>query len=133
MTLVIVESSLPVRAQLLRLLSFQPRIRIVGMASEESEAVEAIQKKNPDVVLLDLSLATGNGINVLARIRHAGSAARVMVLTNHTSTTLQNTCAAIGISGFFDKSYEILRCIDQLHAWLPPKEGEIPPSQCWHG
>lgn len=127
MNLVIVEDSLPIRTQLLRLLSFLPRIRVVGMAAGETEAVDIIRKTNPDVVLLDLFLATGNGLNVLTRIRHAGCSARILVLSNHISETMQSACAAIGISGYFDKTYEMPRCIEQLHAWLPPNDGETPP------
>ena len=133
MNLVIVEDSILVIAQLLRLISCQPRIRVVGIVASESEAVNCIQKYKPDVVLLDLSLASGNGVTVLGRIRLAGNTARVVVLSNHMSETLQSACAAIGISGYFDKSYEMPDCVDLLHAWLPPKDGEIPPSQCWHG
>lgn len=133
MNLVIVEDSLLIRAQLQRLLAFLPGIRVVGMASGESEAFDIIQQSNPDVVLLDLFLSPGSGLNVLSRLRQAGNTVRVVVLSNHTSDALRRTCADNGVAGYFDKSYDMARCIDQLQAWLPQTNGESPSSQCWHG
>lgn len=120
MNLVIIEDSPIIRTQLLRLVSLQARIRVVGTAGDEAQAVDLILERRPDAVILDLALSPGSGVRVLERIRDAGCGARVVVLTNHASGALQSVCGRLGISGFFDKSREVQACLDLLAGWLPP-------------
>jgi DNA-binding NtrC family response regulator len=57
-------------------------VRAVGTVKEAFREFETF---GPDVVLLDLSLPDGNGINLLARIRSRDRQAKVVVLTGHGS------------------------------------------------
>ncbi len=125
MNLVIIEDNELVLYQLLRLVSKQPAICVTGMATDEDGAVSVIRVAQPDAVLLDLSLASGSGINVLKRIRVAGSKARVLVLTNHTAEAVRLSCESHGIDGFYDKSREAQICLDRLFSWLPRSLGEV--------
>lgn len=124
MNLVIVEDNELVLHQLLLLVAKQPAIHVRGVARGEDDAVSVILAEQPAAVLLDLSLAIGTGMNVLKRIRAAGRAARVLVLTNHTNESMRRTCEALGIDGFYDKSHEVQACFDHLYSWLPQVTGE---------
>ena len=127
MKIVIIEDSELIRTQLLRVLADESRIQVVGVASEEETAVQVILAKQPDAVLLDLSLSPGSGLNVLKRIRAAESSARVLVLTNNVDSVLRTACMAMGASGFFDKTQELDQCLGQLMQWLPPEHDGLPP------
>ena len=120
MDLVIVEDSELIQTQLLRLVSLHGGIAVVGIAADEETAVSLIASSNPDAVILDLVLAPGNGVRVLERIRKAGCTARVLVVTNNTAEVLRLSCESLGISGFYDKSWEVSACMDQLFGWLAP-------------
>ena len=120
MNIVIVEDSELIRNHLLAIVATQPRIHVVGVATEEAAAVTLILTTVPDAVLLDLSLSPGSGIGVLKRIRAAGCAARVLVLTNIIEPALRKICLGLGVAGFFDKSLEAEQCIQQLFDWLVP-------------
>lgn len=120
MNIVIVEDSELIRAQLTRIVGMQPRIHIVGVCGEEEAAFLMILNLQPDAVLLDLLLSPGSGLNLLKRIRAARCACRVLVLTNSTDEAIRRECLSIGISGFFDKSQEAEKCLQQLYDWLPP-------------
>ena len=120
MNVVIVEDSELVRTQLLRLLALRAGVNVTGVATTEETAVSLITATNPDAILLDLALAPGSGIRVLERIRNAGCATRVLILTNNTGEILQQACVALGISGFYDKSNQIQACMDLLFSWLTP-------------
>lgn len=127
MNLVIVEDSDLVCAQLQRLIATLPGVHVMGTATTEAAAVERIRLWDPDAVLLDLSLAEGNGLKVLAAIRAAGSRARVLVLTNHVDEALRKTCESFGIAGFYDKSEEMYACLDHLNSlvsWFPEKRAD---------
>jgi len=123
MNIVIIEDSDLIRTQLVRIISSQPRVHVVGVAGEEDAAVQMILDLRPDSVLLDLSLSPGSGLRVLKRIRQAKCACRVQVLTNNTDEALKNQCYALGISGFFDKNTEAEICLQQLFDWLPALPG----------
>ena len=116
MNLVIVEDSEIVCAQLQRLIASLPGVHVIGTAKTETAAIERIRLWDPDAVLLDLSLAEGNGLKVLGAIRAAGSRARVLVLTNHADEALRQTCESFGIAGFYDKSEEMPACLDHLNS-----------------
>ena len=120
MNIVIVEDSELIRNHLLEMIATQPRIHVVGVATEEEAAISLILSTSPDAVLLDLSLSPGSGVRVLSRIRAAGNAVRVLVLTNNIEPSLRNACLALGVQGFFDKSFEAEQCIQQLFDWLVP-------------
>jgi len=120
MNIIIVEDSELVREQLLRVLSAEPRLRVLGHCVDEETAVEQITTHQPDVVLLDLLLSPGSGLSVLKRIRAQGCASRVLVLTNSTDEAIRRACLALGVSGFFDKTQDAEQCLEHLFAWLPP-------------
>ncbi len=120
MNLVIVEDSELIRNHLLEMIATQPRIHVIGVATEEEAAISLILTTSPDAVLLDLSLSPGSGVRVLSRVRSAGCAARVLVLTNNIEPALRNACVGLGVAGFFDKSFEAEQCIQQLFDWLVP-------------
>ena len=124
MNLVIIEDNALVLKQLLRLLGEQAAIRVAGTAADEEAAVSLICRVQPLAVLLDLSLAAGSGINVLRRIRAAGTPARVLVLTNQSADIARRACESFGIDGFYDKSSKARVCVDQLFSWLPQSAGE---------
>ena len=120
MNVVIVEDSELISSQIRRVLSQEPRINIIGVASEESTAIELILSTRPDAVLLDINLTPGSGIAVLRAIREAGLGSHVFVLTNKTEDALRQQCEALGISGFFDKSAATQECFQKLLDLLPP-------------
>lgn len=122
MNLVIVEDSLLVREQLMRLIGAHPGIQIVGYAETCDSAADLIIKEQPDVILLDLMLRSGYGIDVLAKIRASGCRSSVLVLTNHVSDGLRLACESYDIAGFYDKTLETSLCMAKLLSWLPPHQ-----------
>lgn len=51
------------------ILLYAPHLDIIGEADNVSSAVEAIQKYQPDLVLLDIQLGDGNGFDVLSKTK----------------------------------------------------------------
>jgi DNA-binding NarL/FixJ family response regulator len=124
MNVVIVEDSELISSQICRVLRMEPRIHILGIATEEATAIELIQSTRPDVVLLDLCLSPGSGIAVLRKMREFNIGSRVFVLTNNTDEAIRSQCEALGIAGFYDKS----AAADECPRW-PPKFPRVWPLQ----
>lgn len=106
MRIVIVDDSLIVRVRLKALLHADaPHAKVVGEAEEAQTAIRLIQDTSPDVVILDLKLASGSGLEVLRAVKLAPHAPVVIVLTNLTSFEYQTTCLKAGAEFFLDKSF----------------------------
>jgi len=77
---------------------------VVGEAADGSEAVENARKLQPDLVLLDLTMPGGGGLEALPKLRAAAPDCEVVVLT--ASGTEENLLAAIraGAAGYLLKS-----------------------------
>ncbi len=63
---VIADDELPARQRLRQLLSFQSRFEVVGEAESGTEAMELIETKKPDLLLLDIQMPHGTGLDVAA-------------------------------------------------------------------
>ena len=65
----IADDSDTVRDRLISLLREMPAVEIVGEAQDAAEAIQAIQRIKPDVVILDIRMPAGSGIGVLRSLR----------------------------------------------------------------
>jgi DNA-binding NarL/FixJ family response regulator len=69
------------RESLSALLGFQPDFEVVGSAEDGQEAVELIQQKHPDVLVLDLFMPGTDGFEVLRNMERSGINVASVVLT----------------------------------------------------
>ncbi len=112
MKIYIVEDSSIIRGHLIDMLSEIKGIEIAGMSSEPSEAILTIREKRPDLIVLDLMLYGGNGIDVLNVVKNEHPNIIIMVLTNYPYPQYKKRCLELGADYFFDKSTEFIDAID---------------------
>ena len=92
------------REGLRSLLSHYDDFDVVGEAASVDEAVEVIEQRRPNLVLLDLRLGDADGSDVARRVRASGIPLTILVLSVHdTSDHLRNAMAA-GADGYLLKS-----------------------------
>jgi DNA-binding NarL/FixJ family response regulator len=89
------------------LLSAFEELEFVGHASNAKNAVETILKLKPDVAILDIRLAGGNGMKVLESIKKEEPSPLVIMLTNYPYPHYREKCRKLGAEYFFDKVTEI--------------------------
>ncbi|MCR4681334.1 MAG: response regulator transcription factor [Bacteroidales bacterium] len=78
--------------------------RIVAEASSVKEALAQLgQLPDLDIVLLDLMLPDGNGIEVIEHMRETGSKAKVLVISADTNRETILKLTELGIGGFISK------------------------------
>jgi DNA-binding NarL/FixJ family response regulator len=75
-------------------------IEIVTEAGTAAAAVEAAERDRPDVILLDIELADGDGLSVLAEIKDRMPGARVLIVTMHDESRLVRQAIAAGAAGY---------------------------------
>jgi len=106
MRVLIADDSEVVCQRLIAMLSELPEAEVVGQATNSSEAISSIQELHPDVVILDIRMPGGSGIDVLRTIKKNDSAPRVIVLTNYPYPQYRKACMDAGAEFFLDKSTE---------------------------
>jgi len=83
MQLLLVDDHEVLRSGLRMLLESQEDIQIVGEAGTAAEALEAVARLEPEVILLDIGLPDMSGIQVMERIRDIEPELAVVALTIH--------------------------------------------------
>ena len=105
-TVVIADDSLIVQEHLVTMLEELAGIEIVGQAENVAEAINAISQLQPDVVILDILMPGGSGIDVLENIKQDGAGPMVIILTNYPYPVFREKCLQAGADFFLDKSTE---------------------------
>jgi DNA-binding NarL/FixJ family response regulator len=108
--LLIVDDHEMVRAGLRALLSRVEDFQIVGEVSTAAEGVEAAGKLEPDVVLMDLKLPDGSGVDACREISEARPGARVLFLTSYPEELARMSTVLACAAGYLSKEvlYESL-------------------------
>jgi DNA-binding NarL/FixJ family response regulator len=110
----LVEDQTIVRQGLRSLLALNPDIEIVAEASDGEEAVEAIEREKPDVVLLDLRMPKLDGLGVLQRLRGRGTSRPTLILTTFDDDAMLFEAVRAGAKGWLLKDVSLERLTDAL-------------------
>jgi two-component system response regulator DevR len=120
-----------IRRALFDLLSAEPDIDVVGEAASVEEAVREIPKHRPDVVVLDLRLPDGAGVDVVPQVREQTPDTRWLVLTSFDDPAEVRAAVEAGAAGYLLKdtaSTECVRAVRQVAAG----RGVLDPSVAQH-
>lgn len=81
--LLLVDDHAVVRSGLRMLLENEPDMQIIGEAGSASEALQAVERLQPDVILLDIGLPDISGIEVARQVKQRSPATAIVALTIH--------------------------------------------------
>ncbi|WP_269538930.1 response regulator [Cerasicoccus fimbriatus] len=102
--IIIVEDHEVVRIGLRQLISDCEEFEILGEAGNCRDAMEVYTKTKPDIVLLDLMLPDGNGVELCKRMRASDHRAKILVLTSCEDDRAIFDAFAQGIDGYILKN-----------------------------
>lgn len=97
----------------------QPSHTVVGFTAKESEAVELAEKHDPDMVIMDINLAEGDGIEAAKRIKATNPEMRIIISTAVVSDEIKELTQEIPVDGYLIKPYsksELLEIIEDILA-----------------
>jgi len=92
-----------VREGLAAILSTDPEIEVVGLASHGQEALALIPETQPDVVLMDLKMPVMNGVQTTQRLRRDHPGVCVLVLTTYADEEWVLDAVRAGAAGYLLK------------------------------
>jgi len=77
---------------------------VVGAVADGQQVLDEESRVNPDVVILDISMPTMNGLEAATLLRQRASKAKIIFLTVHEEPAFLNAALAAGAIGYVIKS-----------------------------
>jgi DNA-binding NarL/FixJ family response regulator len=127
-TVLVVEDDAPTRARLARAVSVDERLRLVGAAGTAREGAELLGREAPDVLLVDLGLPDGSGIDLIRAARQLSADTQAMVVTVFGDEKTVVEAIEAGARGYLLKDgsdAEIVAAVQELHAGGCPISPQI--------
>ena len=112
MKVFLADDSAEVCARIRKLLSIVEGITVSGEAHDVQGAIDSIKRLKPNVVILDIQMPGGSGIDILREIKEEAPAPIVVMLTNYSYPQYRRKYLAAGANFFFDKSTEFSKVVD---------------------
>jgi DNA-binding NarL/FixJ family response regulator len=108
-----------VREGIRRLLSSaRPDWEICGEATNGKQAIEAIQRLTPDVVILDITMPGMSGLEATAHIVNLKLGCRILIFTMHDSERLRAEIRSAGAHGYVQKSQASRDLVEAIECLL---------------
>jgi two-component system, OmpR family, response regulator len=101
----------------------------VSTARSGQEAVAAVQRHRPDLVVLDVMLPDMDGFDVVRRLRSGGTGTPVLFLTARDGTEDKIRGLTIGGDDYVTKPFSLEEVIARIHAVLRRTSGQAPPPR----
>lgn len=116
--ILIVDDHPVVRHGIGRILTAEPDMEVCGEADDGPAALAAIQKHAPDIVLLDISLKTTDGLSVLRKIFRLSEDLPVLILSMHQESLYARKAVCAGARGYVMKEETPARLVDAVRRAL---------------
>ena len=114
LSIAIVDDSEIIRERLVHKLNKCENFQIIWQAENAENTYCCYNKSAPSVLILDIQLPDGSGIDILERIKTENPLTKVIMLTNYPSLPFRNKCIKAGADYFFDKSTEFEKVFEVL-------------------
>jgi len=121
-TVLLVDDHELIREGLAGVINLEEDLEVVAQAGSVAQALALYERLSPDVVVVDLQLQDGTGLDILRAIRAASDKTGVVVLTMHSGDDQIFAAMEGGASGFVGKdapSQEVVRAA--RHAAVSPR------------
>ncbi len=115
----IVDDHAVMRDGLDALISSQSDMEVVGQAADADAVEPIVGRALPDVLILDVSMPSGSGIEAIQRVRRISARTRVLVLTMHDDQAFLRSALAAGAAGYIVKNAagrDLLTAIREVHS-----------------
>ena len=100
-------------------LSLESDFEIIGEAADGEETIRRASELRPDILLLDINMPKGNGIEVATRLRETHPEIRILALTIHDDENYMMKMIQSGAAGYLLKDVEpsvMVQAIRRIYA-----------------
>lgn len=112
--IILVDDHQLVRAGIANLLIGEPGFEIIGEAADATEFLSLIEKNQPDIAILDISMPGLSGIELTRKISTAFPKIKVLILSMYTSEEFIFNAINAGAKGYLPKNTSKLELIEAI-------------------
>ena len=106
MKVIIADDSKLIRDRITERVELIDSVSVVTQTTNSYETIEEIEKHKPDLLILDIRMPEGSGINVLKYIQKNKIKIVTIVVTNYSILQYKDKCYELGADYFFNKATE---------------------------
>ncbi len=112
----LVEDSIDVRELMIENLAMIPGVVVSGVSESEGDALQQLNSLSCDVLIVDIQLKKGNGINLLRQIAERKKVANALkiICSNNASEVFRRVGLQYGVNHFYDKTSEFPQLFEFL-------------------
>jgi len=103
-----------VRRGLTEMINQEPDLEVCGESADTAEALEQVKQKSPDVMVVDLSLRTGHGIDLIEQVKALDDRIRMIVSSMHDESLFAERALRAGALGYLSKQEPAGKLIDAI-------------------
>src|SRR5262244_4224030 len=96
-----------------------------SQANSGKDALEQIEHKTPDIILLDLNLPDMNGLEVARQIRRSEKTGRIPILAMSGNPMDLKKCLEMGCTDFVQKPFDESTLLVRLSALIPHRSRSL--------
>src|SRR5262245_16203426 len=104
--ILLVDDHAIVREGFAEIINNQPDLKVCGQASTASRALESASRLKPDLVVVDLTLQRGSGLELIKQIKSLLPRLPMLVLSMHDEAIYAERCLRAGALGYVMKQEE---------------------------
>lgn len=116
--IMIVDDHALVRVGLTQLISHEFDMEVCGDAADEDEGLQRVAETEPDVVVVDISLKQGNGIDLIKRLKASHPNVKVLVSSMHDESLFAERALHAGALGYINKQDSPEKVIEAIRKVL---------------
>src|SRR5262245_42860407 len=116
--ILVVDDHPMVRDGLVRLISQQPDLECCGEAGTVSESVVEVARQNPDLVILDLRIKGGDGLELIKSLKAQFPALRILILSQHGAPIYVERALRAGALGYVIKEQAVEEVMQAIRTAL---------------
>jgi DNA-binding NarL/FixJ family response regulator len=126
-TILLVDDQAIVRAAFKSLLERVSHFRVVGDAADARSGIEKARELQPDIAILDITMAGMSGIDAVGPLKKASPRTRVLMASQHEGAKFVQQALQAGADGYLSKDSEpeelalAIESIQRGDAYLSPK------------
>lgn len=119
--ILIVDDHPAVREALAARIGRQRDMEVCGEAADLIDALPQVALTQPDLAVVDISLKTGNGIDLIKRIKDRSNKVRILVWSSHSESIYAERALQAGALGYITKEEETDTIIEAIRRVLQGK------------
>ena len=114
LTVFLVDDHEVVRRGVAELLDAEPDLTVIGQAASMTEALVRVPASDPDVVVLDVRLPDGNGIELCRELRSTLPGLNCLILTSYTEEEAMMNAILAGAGGYVIKDIKGMELVSAV-------------------